>query len=135
ERGLLRFRPEDGSAATPPPRPIARWDFEQDERDRAGGLHVTLHGEARRVREGLRIDVWKGFATTPPLERDVKAKTIEAWIRLDALDQRGAGVVGIQTLDGNVSDAISFGEREPRRWSSGSEGFARTRSFGGPEER
>src|SRR5690606_793352 len=36
--------------------------------------------------------------------------------------------------DGNTFDAIVFGEQQPRRWMAGSNNFARTQSFEGPEE-
>jgi hypothetical protein len=68
------------------------------------------------------------------LEFGLKAKTLEAWVRLNSLTQRGGGVISIQTPDGNEFDAIVFGEREPGKWMAGSDGFRRTSSFGGPEE-
>ena len=36
-------------------------------------------------------------------------KTLEAWVQLSDLQQRGGGVLGVQTLDGSVFDAIVFG--------------------------
>ena len=46
-------------------------------------------------------------------------------MRLDNLEQRGGGVIGVQSRDGQVFDAIVFGEREPGRWMAGSDGFRR----------
>jgi len=37
-------------------------------------------------------------------------------VQLANLGQRGGGVMSVQTLDGNVFDAIVFGEQEPGRW-------------------
>jgi hypothetical protein len=51
-------------------------------------------------------------------------KTLVAWVRLDHLDQMGSGVLSIQ--DGDEFDAITFGERVPRRWMAGSHVFSRT---------
>ena len=43
-------------------------------------------------------------------------------------------MLSVQTLDGVVFDAIVFGERESGRWMAGSNGFVRTKSFGGPAD-
>ena len=75
-----------------------------------------------------------GFAVSKPLPVDLEAKTLEAWVRLKDLQQRGGGVLGVQTRDGSVFDSIVFGEKEPGRWMAGSENFRRTASFGGPVE-
>ncbi|WP_161625804.1 DUF1553 domain-containing protein [Singulisphaera acidiphila] len=132
-------RPQPPSALTDqtpatPPHPIARWDFDQDEQDRVGSLSSALHGEARLGRNGLRLQPPSSFAKTVPLTVDLKAKTLEAWVRLDLLEQSGGGVIGVQSLDGQAFDTIVFAEREPRRWMAGSENYSRTKSFQGPEE-
>ena len=111
-----------------PPTALAAWNF-----DRPELRGVTLEGAARLGADGLKLDGKTGFATVP-LTKDLRAKTLEAWVRLDAIDQRGGGVIGVQTPDGSSFDTIVFGEREPGRWMAGSEGFARTESFGGPSE-
>lgn len=117
-----------------PPLPIARWDFASDLQDQIG----SLHGESRpgaEVREGrLFVDGKTGFVTTTPIEVRLKAKTLEAWVQLATLQQAGGGVIGVQTRDGGRFDSIVFAEREPNRWMAGSEGFARSQSFSGPEE-
>ncbi|MFM8273687.1 MAG: DUF1553 domain-containing protein, partial [Gemmata sp.] len=77
----------------------------------------------------------KGLVRTAPLGFDLSAKTLEAWVRLDTLTQRGGGVMSLQTPDGAEFDAIVFGENEPGRWMAGSNNFARTRPFGGADER
>src|SRR5262249_58726702 len=62
------------------------------------------------------------------------AKTLEAWVRLDNLTQAGGGVVSVQTTDGNLFDAIVFGERQKGHWMAGSDFFRRTRDLNGPAE-
>jgi len=42
--------------------------------------------------------------------------------------------MSVQTPDGVVFDAVVFGEQEPTKWMAGSNGFTRTKSFGGPAE-
>jgi hypothetical protein len=124
------------STAEQAPAPIARWDFDRDERDHAGGLHALLEGQTRLVREGLKVDVKAGSvaATTPALATDLEAKTLEAWVRLDELKQPGGVILGVQDLDGKAFDALVFTERESGNWSAGSNDPARTRRFDGPRE-
>lgn len=133
-RRVLNRRKSKPRVKVVPPRPIAAWDFRKSLRDHAGELGVKLHGKSERVQSGLRFDGKTGFAATVPLKSDLTAKTLEAWVRLDDLAQRGGGVMNVQSLDGRVFDAIVFGEREPKRWLAGSNHFARTRGFTGPPE-
>src|SRR5262249_36304212 len=82
--------------------------------------------------EGLRFDGKNAIAVSTPLKHGLTSKTLEAWIKLDNLSQRGGGVMTVQAKDGLAFDAIVFGEREPGRWMAGSEGFRRYKSVGGP---
>ncbi len=116
-------------------RPVAEWDFTRGLTDLVGGVRAELHGKARLERAGLRLDGQGAYALTPTLSKAVGAKTLEAWVRLDNLDQRGGGVLSLQTPEGGRFDAIVFGEREPGHWMAGSEGFGRTRSFDGLAEK
>ena len=47
----------------------------------------------------------EGHAITAPLKRAIREKTLEAWVQLDTLDQRGGGVMSLQTPNGAVFDA------------------------------
>lgn len=114
------------------PEPIAAWDFRGNLKDQVGGMHVSLQGDARLSKEGLVVDGKKAFARSSPLERDLREKTLEAWVRLDSLDQRGGGVLSIQTVDGGVFDAIVYAEKDGGQWMAGSNFFQRTKSFDGP---
>ncbi|MBX3747951.1 MAG: DUF1553 domain-containing protein [Verrucomicrobiae bacterium] len=116
------------------PRPMAAWSFETDASDAIGVLHGTLHGNAI-LRDGrLVLDGRGAFLRTPPLDRTLREKTLEAWVAPATLDQRGGGVLSIETLDGAVFDSLVFAEQQPRQWLAGSDAFRRTRSLGGPEE-
>jgi hypothetical protein len=128
---ILAARPTHPVAT---PTPVAAWDFDRGLDDRVGGLVASLHGGASLVPEGLRVDGKTGYATTPPLPFDLGARTLEAWVRLDNLQQQGGGVISIQSPEGGLFDAIVYGEREPGRWMAGSEGFARYQSVVGPAE-
>lgn len=113
--------------------PIARWNFEKGLQDDIGQLQSELRNGATRDGGALSVGP-DGHAISVPLTRDVKAKTLEVWVQLQNLDQRGGGVMSIQNRSGDVFDAIVFGEQSPRQWLAGSNVFERTKPFGGPEE-
>jgi formylglycine-generating enzyme required for sulfatase activity/serine/threonine protein kinase len=114
------------------PAPYACWTFESDARDEIGSLHGTLLGGAA-VREGrLYLDGKSGHMRTEPLSQDIREKTLEAWVLLHNLDQRGGDVISIEY--GSTFDAIVFGEREPKKWIAASEWFRRTVNLGAPVE-
>jgi hypothetical protein len=131
-RARLRAGRESAPAASVP-RPIAGWDFDRGLGDRYGSHPAALHGGASVSAAGLRLDGATAYAATEPLSRALKARTIEAWVVLDNLDQRGGGVLSLQG-PGGTFDAIVFGEREAGRWMAGSENFSRTREVGGAAE-
>ena len=122
------------AAPAPAPEPMAAWDFDRGLADRVGSLQVKLQAGAKVGPDGLRVDGKSGYASTGPIPGFLKAKTLEAWVKLDNLDQRGGGVISLQAEDGSTFDAIVFGEQEPRRWMAGSEGFNRYRSVAGAVE-
>jgi hypothetical protein len=115
------------------PHPISGWDFEADLRDRVGQLHGTARDGAR-IEGGALILDGKSWVETAPLTTNVAAKTLEAWVQLDDLNQAGGSALTIESTSGVVFDAIVFGEREPQRWMAGSNGFVRTQSFSGIAE-
>lgn len=115
------------------PKPIARWEFESDLQDVVGAAHGEARGGAK-IEGGALVINQQAHVITAPLKQTLKAKTLEAWVQLDNLDQRGGGVMTIQTPDGVIFDAIVFGEQSPRQWMAGSNGFARTQSFNAPQD-
>jgi hypothetical protein len=123
-----RIAEETGDVIRPePPAALVRWEFNEPK-----GL--KLEGDAKLVDGALVVDGKRGYAATRPFEKDIREKTLEAWVKLDSLEQRGGAAISLQTLDGNVFDAIVFGEREPGRWMAGSEGFVRTKPLEGAAE-
>jgi hypothetical protein len=130
-RKLLAEKRKDKAAG---PRALAEWDFTVSLDDCVGKLHAKLHGGAKRDQGGIRLDGKTAFVSTAPLAASLGAKTLEAWVKLDNLMQAGGGVISVQTTDGNVFDAIVFGERQKGRWMPGSDGFRRTRDLIGPAE-
>jgi hypothetical protein len=134
-RRAVARRPQRGAPARQPaPRPAALWTFDADARDTVGSLHGTLHGGATIADGRLKLDGKNGFVRTDSLARDIQEKTLEAWVALASLDQGGGGVISIEDSQGREFDAIVFGERQKRKWTSGSTGFARTRDLDARQE-
>lgn len=117
-----------------PPKPYAHWDFDGDFKDGLGRLNGEAKETARLEKGELLLDGKNGYVVTAPLPTDIQEKTLEAWVRLTNLEQKGGGVISIQTLDGTYFDSIVFAEKEPGQWLAGSNFFARTQSFSGPQE-
>ena len=114
--------------------PIAAWDFRTGPEDLIGKMHAKPIGTAKFTPAGAVFDGKSGFVRTAPLASELRAKTLEAWVSLSNLTQRGGGVMSLQTPEGNEFDAIVFGENEPAKWMAGSNGFVRTKPFGGEIE-
>ena len=132
---ILSEREQNKSTIPQGPTPIAAWDFRLGSSDQIGSLHAELQGSAKLTDNGLVVGKEKSFAQSAVLNFEITEKTLEAWVRLGNLDQRGGGAITLQTVDGIVFDSIVFGEREPKRWMAGSNGFQRTKSFNGSEEK
>jgi hypothetical protein len=115
------------------PKPIGRWEFESDLKDSVNVFHGQAHGGAK-VEGGALVLKQSSHVVTVPLKQTIKAKTLEAWVQLDNLDQRGGGVMTIQTPDGKEFDSIVFAEQTPREWMAGSNNFLRTKSFNASAE-
>jgi hypothetical protein len=122
---LLQARPKETKE---PPTPLLFFEFADDD----SGL--KLHGGAKLESGALLLDGKDSYAATAPLDAAIREKTLEAWVKLDSLKQRGGGAISLQTLDGNTFDAIVFGEQQPGQWMAGSDSFRRTRSFNAPQE-
>ncbi len=120
--------------APEPPKTLAAWEFNDDFHDSIGSLEGKASGGARLENGLLVVDGKEGFVASAPITVDIAEKTLEAWVQLDNLEQGGGAAISLQTLDGVIFDAIVFGEREPKKWMAGSNGFARTQSFHGTDE-
>ena len=130
-RAVLSRRKPQGTLpdALQVPRPILRWTFDRDSNDALQGLESTLEGGAEVKGGRLLLRAKGAFLRSAPLPRDIREKTLEAWVVLSGLEQGGGGVVSIEKLDGSTFDAIVYGEREPRKWTAGSNSFVRTKDL------
>ena len=116
------------------PAPSHWWTFEQDGRDLVGKLDAKLNGGALIKNGRLMLDGEDSFAETGPTSETLKAKTLEAWVALSTLDQRGGGVVTTESIGGGVFDALVFGERQKSKWMAGSNNGVRTQNVNGAAE-
>ncbi|MDG2220360.1 MAG: DUF1549 domain-containing protein, partial [Rubripirellula sp.] len=80
---------EAESTSGPDLMPLAAWNFDEDLKDHVGTLDVSLVGAAKRGANGLILDGKNAFARTKPLAKPLAAKTLEAWVQLADLNQRG----------------------------------------------
>jgi len=126
--------PRPAGSAAAPPSPLARWTFDTDARDSGGSLHGTLLGGARIAGGRLLLDGKGAYVRTEPLSRDLREKTMEAWVVVSNLAQQGGGVLSIASREGGTFDALVFGERVSRKWMAGSSLFQRTRDLEVPDE-
>src|SRR6185436_11145182 len=105
---ILADREAAAKKKPPPPQPFAHWEFDGDLKDSAGTLHGESMDGARLEKGELPLDGKKYFVATAPLQTDIMEKTLEAWVRLANLEQKGGGVISIQSLDGTYFDSIVF---------------------------
>jgi len=124
--------------APPAPAPTARWNFTSGLDDVTGEREATIHGGASLRPEGLVLDGKTGYVLTAPVKSELKAKTLEAFVKLGNLQQAGGAVIGVQSLEPDSGsqhfDAIVFSERESTRWMAGSNSFLRTQDLGAEPE-
>jgi hypothetical protein len=124
-------RNRQAATSEPGPAAFARWTFD-------GETNAVMTGELQggaKIENGrLRLSQEGAFYQTAPLPRDVREKTLEVWVALADLKQAGGAAISIQSEDGRLFDAIVFGERKPKKWIAGSNGFERTQDLDTPEE-
>ena len=116
------------------PHPIYQWNFADWQPDSKPLLNVTLKGSAKIQNAALSLDGNGSYAITLPTNTPIAAKTLEAWVSIDDLNQRGGSILTLESDEGKQFDGIVYGEQEPTHWMAGSEFFHRTRPVGGPPE-
>jgi hypothetical protein len=115
------------------PEALAEWTFDKDLSDTKGRMNLELVGAAR-IENGALILDGKSMAKSGSLTKKLTAKTLEAWVMLDNLTQRGGGLLTVQGKDGVLFDSIVFAEKTPAHWVAGSNFFERSELFEGPAE-
>ena len=131
---ILRSRKSSQTQKTVGPLPSLHWDFGKGWKDSVRGISAHPKGGAK-IHEGLLLVRGGSYAVTDPIPLRISEKTLEAWVKLDNLNQRAGGLITLQTRNGMVFDSIVYAEKSANRWMSGSNGFRRTKSFGGTHEK
>jgi hypothetical protein len=126
---ILAGQPDESAKQAEPPTPVSRWTFDRDFRDQLGTAHGEAKGSAKIIDGALVLDGKTAFVFTARRQAELKAKTLEAWVQLDTLGQRGGGVISVQNIDAGQFDAIVIGEKERGHWMAGSNGYARWQNF------
>ena len=108
--------------------PVAmlRWKFDDAELLKAAG---KLQGSAMIERGRLQLRKDGDFFVSEPLSREIREKTIEAWLTLATLEQSGGAAISLESANGSTFDAIVFAEKQPKKWMLGSNNFTRTREL------
>ena len=132
---LLAKRKEGEESTVAGPKPYAAWDFSKGTKDQLGQAHLSLEGGAKVEGGALVLDGKRGFARSQPLAKRLRDKTLEAWVQLSDLGQKGGGVITVQTRDGVNFDSIVYAEKQGRHWLAGSENHKRTDEFNGSKEK
>ncbi len=112
-----------------PPVALARWSFNGAPMPMKG----ELKGGAKFEADRLQLGKSGAYYQTENFPQEIREKTLEAWVSLGSLEQRGGGVISLEG-EGGVFDGIVFGERQPKRWMAGSNSFVRTVDQPLPEE-
>lgn len=116
------------------PSPRLRWSFGSGPDADAGGIRGRLEGGAKVVDGVLRLNGKTAYLVAGPLPTDLHEKTLEVWARVSDPSQRGGSALTIQARRGGQFDAIVYGEREPRKWMAGSDGFVRSKNLDAPAD-
>jgi hypothetical protein len=126
---LLAERKKNTGEKTPVDlKPYATWEFNGDLKSSVNSLELKAHGRIQ-FRDGMVV-LNRAYLLSKNLPIDLRAKSLEVWCKVGNVNQRGGGVMGIQG-PGDFFDTIVLGERKPRHWISGSNGFSRTLDFPG----
>jgi hypothetical protein len=122
------------SRAVLPVEPLLKWTFDGTPDDASRNIGGTLSGGAKLEGGNLVLPDAKSVYKSAPLPYQLAEKTLEVWVTLDRLAQRGGSAFTLQTLNGVTFDGIVFGERAPNRWMAGSNGFTRTQDVVASDE-
>jgi len=109
-------------------KPYAAWEFNGNLKDSVSSLNLKAHGKIS-YKDGM-IVLNNAYLQSKSLPIDLKAKTMEVWLKLHNVKQRGGGAMTIQGQS-DFFDSIVLGEIKGRHWISGSNGHARTKPFPG----
>ena len=137
------------------PTPLARWTFETDGRADFAPLHLQMVGLAETIggkfrRKAIPEDAPKnelaeedgpdsgpGFGVSRTIREEIRAKTLEAWLDMQAVPEKAHTVMEIRGLSGYRGasvDGIRFIPGDSPRWENFSVGSFRSADTGGPPD-
>ncbi|MFN7939628.1 MAG: DUF1553 domain-containing protein [Bryobacteraceae bacterium] len=120
------------------PQPASQWNFDADARDQIGSLHGLIAGNAEVAdgclkplgnKEGVRV-------RTAKLDREIKEKTLEAWIRVRKKPEKGTTILVLQNNSGYrgaAFDGIQYNGPK-KMWENSSTAGFRNTQWDAPEE-
>ncbi len=120
------------------PKPASQWTFDADARDQTGSLHGLITGNAQvadgclkplGTKEGVRVP-------TAKLDREIKEKTLEAWIRVRKKPEKSTTILVLQNNSGYrgaAFDGIQYNGPK-KRWENYSTAGFRNTQWEAPEE-
>ncbi len=122
------------------PAPFVQWTFDLNSRDLAGSLHVPLSKKAELADGRLRPagDETSVTVETDTLPKDLREKTLEAWVWVRKLPEKSTPVLRIQNTEGfrgAAMDGIQYEAGDGRQWRNASTGRFRNADVqGAPEQ-
>ena len=116
------------------PGPVLQWDFKQRDHEIINDLPGHLVGEAKIENGKLCLPSEGSYYKTDPVPFKLTEKTMIAQVYLDNLEQRGGGLITVESLNGVTFDSIVYGEGKLRTWNNGSESGIRIKGNEGAEE-
>ncbi|MBS1831165.1 MAG: DUF1553 domain-containing protein [Acidobacteria bacterium] len=120
------------------PQPASQWTFDADARDQIGSLHGLIAGKAQvsggclkplGTKEGVRVP-------TAKLNREIKEKTLEAWIQVRKKPEKGTTILVLQNNSGYrgaAFDGIQYNGPK-KKWENYSTAGFRDTQWDAPEE-
>ncbi len=139
-RRLLSQKADPATSAVAPS-PFAQWTFDLDSRDSAGPLHTEMSEKVVRAEGRLRaVDGTKlteSVVRTVPLTRELREKTLEAWIWMNQSPEKQVTVMKIHNTEaflGTVVDGIMYSGGDAREWRNFSSSSFRTADGNGTPE-
>jgi|APGre2960657505_1045072.scaffolds.fasta_scaffold10432_2 hypothetical protein len=116
------------------PEPVLKWDFKQNDHEIINGLPGHLVGEAKIENGKLCLPSEGSYYKTDPVPLKLTEKTMIAQVYLDNLEQRGGGLITVESINGVTFDSIVYGEGKSKIWNNGSESGIRIKGNEGAEE-
>lgn len=106
---------------------ISEWDFMGSAKDRVGSLDLTLNGAAKLAPGGGLMVHGDGYARSTALSTSLTAMTLEVWVQVTDLAQRGGGAMSIDdTASGGEFDGIGYASQAASQWAMTSTGGKRS---------